>query len=77
MVMSGPGIKPMSTFKHVASNVDVAPTLLGLAVRCQLCPSSNMDLDLYADAALSGYSGGRRTFCANGRPVDRAVADLS
>ena len=35
MVMRGPGIKPMSTFEHVASNVDVAPTLLGLAVRLQ------------------------------------------
>ena len=31
MVMRGPGIKAGTTFALPASNVDVAPTLLGLA----------------------------------------------
>lgn len=31
MVMRGPGIAPSSLFKLPASNVDVAPTMLGLA----------------------------------------------
>ena len=31
MVMRGPGIKAGTTFELPASNVDVAPTLLGLA----------------------------------------------
>ena len=31
MVLAGPGIAPNSTFDHVASNVDVMPTVLGLA----------------------------------------------
>ena len=31
MVMAGPGIAANSTFDHVASNVDVMPTVLGLA----------------------------------------------
>ena len=31
MVMAGPGISANSTFDHVASNVDVMPTILGLA----------------------------------------------
>jgi arylsulfatase A-like enzyme len=31
MVIRGPGIKPNSSFDHLASNVDVMPTILGLA----------------------------------------------
>ena len=31
MVISGPGIKPGSSFEFVASNVDTMPTALGLA----------------------------------------------
>lgn len=31
MVMRGPGIARNSTFDYIASNVDVMPTILGLA----------------------------------------------
>lgn len=31
MVVRGPGIKPNSSFDYLASNVDVMPTILGLA----------------------------------------------
>lgn len=40
MVMAGPGIAPGSFFEYPASNVDVGPTMLGLA---GLPPAATMD----------------------------------
>ena len=45
MAMRGPGIKPGSVFAHPASNVDVGPTLLGLA-----------GVTGYADLTMDGRS---------------------